>query len=377
MDEVAGFHDITKVGSGGLGDVHRAIRTSTGTEVAIKELRSESGHEASVRRANRELAALASLRGHPHVVNLEEVIPSPTGGGLLLVMEYSAAGSVADRAADAGSMLPVPEVILIGEHGANALLAAHVNGVIHRDIKPQNLLIGPFGQVKVCDFGISSIAESDDFGTKTNAVSYRFASPEELRGDATITPKADIYSLGVTLAKLLTNRYFNFETAPHLLDMAATPGLAGVDSSHGHIELEVRRLLVRCLAHQADQRPNASTVGDELDTLARSLGDDRCKQLSVSRSTTTAPSASPTGALSDAGVGASTPVDLPIVEEANAVPLSVPRRRLHPLWYAAVALWAAVAVIAVIVLTGDDAGSGNGQHGITTTVLEYTTGHEQ
>ena len=99
--ELDGFTDLTPVGSGGLGDVYRAVRTSTHADVAIKELRSEGGSDAGVRRANRELAALASLRGHPNVVNLEEVLPTDDGK-LLLVMEYSPLGSIAERAERAG-----------------------------------------------------------------------------------------------------------------------------------------------------------------------------------------------------------------------------------------------------------------------------------
>lgn len=333
---VDGFDDIVRVGSGGLGDVYRARRVSTDTVVAIKELHTDGALEDRARRIDRELRALASLRNHPNVINLEEVVRSD-GDELLLVMEYSPGGSLEDRSQAFGGLLPLAEVVLVGQHAATALVAAHDAGITHRDIKPQNLLVGAYGSVKVCDFGIASVATAEDAATKTDAVSYRYASPEELRGDPTVTPAVDVYSLGVSLAKLLTNRYFNHETAVHLADPLVTPGRAGPDVTDA--EVEVRALLRRCLAQRAARRPPADEVLAELDRISFGLGADRLTQLRH--------------------------VELPNrVEEPVATgPTRARRRAVQWAWVIAAAIWLAVVALAVVVWTRDEAGDGVGAPG--------------
>lgn len=343
---VDGFVDIEPVGSGGLGDVYRATRESTGTVVAIKELRADGSAEARTRRAQRELTALASLRGHPNVINLEEVV-SPAPGQLLLVMEFSPAGSLEERAVAFDGMLPLAEVLLVAEHAATALTAAHDVGIVHRDIKPANLLIGSFGQVKVCDFGISSISASADFAEKTNAVSYRFASPEELRGDAEVSARTDVYSLAVALSKLLTNRYFNHETAVHLTDPDATPGRPHDEgltperaSALAAVDADFRAMLARCLKHRPQARPTAAELLAAVSSLSARLGDARLQRLEF--------------------VAPPERTALPITPR-NTGPTARPRARSTAmLWGAAVLLWIGVAILAVIYLTGEDsAGSGH------------------
>ncbi|MEL6890730.1 MAG: serine/threonine-protein kinase [Actinomycetota bacterium] len=334
---VDGFDDIVRVGAGGLGDVYRARRTSTDTVVAIKELHTGGDLADRQRRIDRELRALASLRGHPNVINLEEVVRSEDDE-LLLVMEYSPGGSLEDRSAALDGMLPVAEVVLVAQHASAALVAAHGAGIVHRDIKPQNLLVGAYGSVKVCDFGIASVTTADDTATKTDAVSYRYASPEELRGDATVSAAVDVYSLGVSLAKLLTNRYFTHETAVHLEAVDATPGRAGIDASGP--ELALRSLLRRCLAHRPGRRPTAAQLVDEFDRIALDLGDDRMVQL--------------------AHIELPTRIEEPVV----AGPTSRRRRSVRTAWAIAIAIWIVVAVLAVLLVTSDD---GTGAAGTNST----------
>ena len=324
---VDGFTDVEKIGEGGIGDVYRATRRSSGTTVAIKELRSDHEHATTERRVTRELTALASLRGHPHVVQLEEVVRTASGR-LALVMEHCPEGSLDDRSAASGGMLPLAEVILATTHGAAALEAAHDSGIIHRDVKPQNLLVGAYGQVKVCDFGVSSISSSEQFANRTSAVTYRYASPEELRGDATITSATDVYSLAVCAAKLLTNRYFNHETAVHLADPSVTPGAAGPTPSP--VEIELRRLLHGCLAHRAADRPSAAEVHAALDGLSMRLGDDRLQRLAPIR-----------GDRGAARAVTPTPASRPLID-----------RRRRAAWALAIVLWLVAAVLAIVYVAG-------------------------
>ena len=199
--EFVGFSNVVLVGEGGLGRVYRAEKDSTGGVVAIKELTDVAEGSAAWHRARRELEAMLRLKGHPYVVSIEEILQGPNGP--LLVMEYLPGGSLAERV-ETGP-LPAPEIVLVGQHVTQALAAAHDVGIVHRDIKPHNLLIGGFGQIKVCDFGISALARGDG-RTQTNAMTMAYAAPEELDGDEHIGPPADIYSLSATLLHLITGQ---------------------------------------------------------------------------------------------------------------------------------------------------------------------------
>jgi len=147
------------------------------------------------------------LKGHAHVINVEEVIGGPDGP--CLIMEYAPCGSLFDRVQR--GPLSTPELVLVGQHACDALTASHAAGVLHRDIKPHNLLIDAFGQVKVCDFGIASLARDGEVRTKTGALTMAYASPEELDGSDDIGPAADVYSFAATMLHLASGRRPSFQ----------------------------------------------------------------------------------------------------------------------------------------------------------------------
>lgn len=161
-----GYDEIEVVGSGGLGDVYRARRASTGGHVAIKVVREQVDREATDRRVRRELEALLKLKGHPNVVQIEELIALPTG--LALVMEYVGGGSLMEFLKTNGPLDPAQAVAAMTDV-SRALGDAHTRGIVHRDIKPHNVMLGEFGQCKVCDFGIAAVF-------KDTAYTDRFAS---------------------------------------------------------------------------------------------------------------------------------------------------------------------------------------------------------
>ncbi|MEO6571402.1 MAG: serine/threonine-protein kinase [Ilumatobacteraceae bacterium] len=267
MITIDGYHDLEPIGRGGLGDVYRATRTSTGATVAVKVLRDVSDESVAWHRTRRELTALVMLAGHANVITVFEL--SDTEQGPALVMEYAPGGSVGDMLEQRGGPLTVAEAVLIGRHTAAALSAAHAHHIVHRDVKPHNLLIDGYGQVKLCDFGIASMARSDEFRTRTDALSMRYASPEDLDEDAVVGPPSDVYSLGATLLHLARGAPPSFKarlapwTAPSTDDVAA----ATLD-----------QVISACLHPDPARRPDADDVLDRLEHLDRTI-EARCRSL--------------------------------------------------------------------------------------------------
>jgi eukaryotic-like serine/threonine-protein kinase len=268
-----GYRDISLVGQGGLGRVFRAVRESTGGVVAIKELRDVASASPAWHRARRELEAMLLLKGHPYVVSVEEIVEGPAGP--CIVMEFVAGGSLNDRVSG-GVGMPVEEVVLVGQQVSQALVAAHDAGIVHRDIKPHNVLIGSFGQVKVCDFGISSLSKGADGRTQTSALTLAYASPEELDGDAAVGPAADVYSFAATMAHLLTGRKSSFRER-----LAGQQIDVGANSVVDPTIAPLRNALSLCLAHRPEDRPTMRQMSSVFERAAEALGPRRIGQLPV------------------------------------------------------------------------------------------------
>ncbi|MDW3215460.1 MAG: serine/threonine-protein kinase [Ilumatobacteraceae bacterium] len=260
MISIDGYTDIERIGRGGLGDVYRAVRTSTGGTVAIKVLRDVSDESVAWHRTRRELTALVSLAGHANVIQLLEVLDLPEGP--VLVMEYAPGGSVADLMLRRDRPLSVGETVLVGRQTATALVAAHERGIVHRDVKPQNLLIDAYGQVKLCDFGIAAMARSEEFQSRTSAISMRYASPEDLDDDIDVGPPSDVYSLGATMLHLARG-------APPTLKERLAPWMPPATDDEELAALDA--IVASCLQPQPGARPSASEVADELERLGWSI----------------------------------------------------------------------------------------------------------
>lgn len=263
--QLPGYDQIELVGEGGLGRVYRAVRISTGGLVAIKELRSIDETSKAWQRANREVEAMLRLKGHPYVVSVEEVTAGPAGP--CLVMEYASGGSVLNRLEH--RRFTAAELVLIGEQVLDALGAAHANGIIHRDIKPHNLLIGNFGQVKVCDFGIAALARDGIIHTQTNALSLGYASPEELDGDE-VGPKADVYSFAATMMHLVTGERPTMRSR-----LAGIPKVVDADPRLSEIIDQLRA----ALADDPEDRPTIDVLADVFHASAGRLGTERVRTL--------------------------------------------------------------------------------------------------
>lgn len=250
-----GFDSIRHIGAGGLGDVYEARRQSTGGRVAIKLLREFDSVEDVERRVGRELEALLLLKGHPAVIQIEEIIQTEFGPAL--VMEFAAGGSLLSQI-DAEGALPVDVVCRIGTEVGGLLADAHRLGIIHRDIKPHNILRTSFGSYKVCDFGIAALSQSEQWADQTSAVSARYASPEELDGH-TVTAASDVFSLGVTLIQARTGR-----------SQGVRSPLTAAFPDDDRRDAQLRMVLADMVAVEPSRRPSAAAARDALAAVAAS-----------------------------------------------------------------------------------------------------------
>ncbi|UOQ93174.1 Stk1 family PASTA domain-containing Ser/Thr kinase [Halobacillus shinanisalinarum] len=191
------------IGGGGMANVYLAYDTILDRDVAIKVLRLEHGDdEEFIARFHREAQSASSL-SHPNIVNIYDV--GEEEDLYFMAMEY-VDGMTLKQYIQKNSPIDVADAIDIIRQVTSAMAHAHDNGIVHRDIKPQNILIDHYGQVKVTDFGIA-MALSATALTQTNSVlgSVHYLSPEQARGGMA-TKKSDIYSLGIVLFELLTGR---------------------------------------------------------------------------------------------------------------------------------------------------------------------------
>src|SRR5690625_3058912 len=191
------------IGGGGMANVYLAQDIILEREVAIKVLRLEyANDEEFIARFDREAQSATSL-SHPNIVNIYDV--GEEDHILYMVMEY-VEGMTLKEYIQRNGPIEVQEALDIMKQVTDAIAHAHANDIVHRDIKPQNILIDTYGQVKVTDFGIA-IALSATALTQTNAVlgSVHYLSPEQARGGVA-TKKSDIYSLGIVLFELLTGQ---------------------------------------------------------------------------------------------------------------------------------------------------------------------------
>ena len=201
---IAGRYDLEReIGRGGMGAVWLARDTVLGREVALKRIGLLPGAATpDLERAERE-ARLAARLNHPHVVAVFDLVDDE--GDTWLVMEYVEGITLSALIARDGALSPDEAAPLIRQ-AADALAAAHAAGIVHRDVKPSNMLVTPSGEVKLSDFGIAR-AEADASLTRTGLVtgSPAYLAPEVASG-STATEASDVWSLGATLFHALAGR---------------------------------------------------------------------------------------------------------------------------------------------------------------------------
>lgn len=202
-EQIPGYSDLHRIGHGGFSVVYRAHHAGLARVVALKVLTVEFIDAQIKRGLLREVQLAGRLSGHPNVVTvLDSGLTS--SGRPFIAMDYYERGSLRDRLAAEGP-LPLAEVLRVGIKIAGALAAAHQEGILHRDVKPQNILISRYNEPALADFGTARLTAELEASARTEALTPFHAAPEVLEGHPP-APAADVYSLGSTLYQLLAGR---------------------------------------------------------------------------------------------------------------------------------------------------------------------------
>ena len=230
-----------EIGRGGMGAVYRAHHRGLGRDVAVKFLPAALAAEPAFRqRFAREAQALGRL-SHPHIVAVHDC--GEADGRPYIVMEY-----VAGEPLTAQVPLPPARAVAVAEQVCEALAYAHARGVVHRDIKPDNILVAADGRVKVADFGIARLAADGDATAITapeqTAGTPHYQAPEALAG-APADPRMDLYALGVVLYQLVSGHLplGDFAALPGPLDAVVRRALASDPARRFRDADEMRRAL--------------------------------------------------------------------------------------------------------------------------------------
>lgn len=220
LPTVAGFVDLRAIGRGGFSTVYEATQQDLGRSVAIKVMNVDVSDESARRRFERECKVVGVLSGVKGIVAVHQSAFTADGRPCI-VMERMGRGSLDDYVRTSGALSPT-EGLELARVIAGALAAAHDRGVVHRDIKPGNILISESGEVALGDFGISVIADVVTSTQTEASLSPPHAPPEKFSGEPADEQLSDIYSLGSTI-------YFALSGAPPF-GTARTGGLSGLMS---------------------------------------------------------------------------------------------------------------------------------------------------
>jgi serine/threonine-protein kinase PknK len=195
---VDGYTDLQRIGHGGSSRVYRAQQTAFGRQVALKVLTSDAiDDENAARQFTREALTLGPMSAHPNIVTVLDAGTSRDGEPYIALELYER-GTYAERVAK--GQLPLAEVLRVGVKIASALETAHQQGLVHKDIKPENILISRFEEPALADFGVASFIGRETLSS--SGLTIRHAAPEVL-DDEPASIASDIYSLGSTLYTLL------------------------------------------------------------------------------------------------------------------------------------------------------------------------------
>ena len=244
------YRTVARLGAGAFGEVYRAHDSVLGRDVAVKRIRLEAFVEPSQRedveqRFLREARVAARLR-HPNVVTTHEYVATPAAS--LIVMEL-VAGDTLQAVLQQRGRLPLEETLALIAQAAAALDYAHAQHVVHRDVKPANIMIEPGGHVKVMDFGIAKLETGASLTVAGSIMGTpNYMSPEQARGTK-VDARSDLFSLGCVLYECLTGQKpFQGESISVILVKILTEEPPPVDFAGTGLPLEIGAVLKRALA---------------------------------------------------------------------------------------------------------------------------------
>ena len=263
------YQILEKIGQGGMAVVFRAIDLRLNREVAIKIIRDELFRDADMlRRFYAEAHAVAQL-SHPGIVAVYDVSQNENVG--YLVMELIS-GITLKQYIDRKKAVPWKQVVHFSRQIADALQQAHEHGIIHRDIKPMNIMLLQNGTTKVADFGIAAF-ENEIRETRGQAVgSLHYIAPEQLRGGMA-DARGDVYSLGVTMYEMLTGyKPYTGETPADILKKQSTNSLLPVRAFDVDVPAELEEIVLRAMDTDPDKRyQTAKDLKTALNTFANKV----------------------------------------------------------------------------------------------------------
>ena len=259
------YEILEKIGTGGMSDVYKAKDHKLNRFVAVKVLKQEFSENANfVSKFRVEAQAAAGLM-HPNIVNVYDV--GEENGIYFIVMEL-VEGITLKKYIEKKARLSVKEATSIAIQVSMGIEAAHNNHIIHRDIKPQNIIISKEGKVKVTDFGIAKAATSNTI-TSNVMGSVHYTSPEQARGGYS-DEKSDIYSLGITLFEMLTGRVpFNGETTVAIAIKHIQEELPSPREFVPEIPVSIEQIVFKCCQKSPDRR--YQSMGEVIQDLKQSL----------------------------------------------------------------------------------------------------------
>lgn len=259
------YEILERIGTGGMSDVYKAKDHKLNRMVAVKVLKQEFSENANFVSKFRVEAQAAAGLAHPNIVNVYDV--GEENGVYYIVMEL-VEGITLKKYIKKKARLSVKEAVSIAIQVSMGIEAAHNNHIIHRDIKPQNIIISKEGKVKVTDFGIAKAATSNTI-TSNVMGSVHYTSPEQARGGYS-DEKSDVYSLGITMFEMLTGRVpFNGETTVAIAIKHIQEEMPSPRDYVSEIPVSVEQIVFKCCQKSPDRR--YQSMGELITDLKRSL----------------------------------------------------------------------------------------------------------
>lgn len=244
------YEILGKIGTGGMADVYKAKDHKLNRFVAVKVLKPEFREDTTFIRKFRSEAQAAAVLTHPNIVNVFDV--GEDDGVCYIVMELIEGITLKEYISKKGR-LSVKEATSIAIQVSMGLEAAHSHGIVHRDVKPQNIIISMDGKVKLTDFGIARAASSNTISSNVMG-SVHYSSPEQVRGGYS-DEKSDIYSLGITLYEMVTGKVpFDGDTTvaiaiKHLQEEMVIPSVYAEELPHS-----LEQIIMKCTQKSVDRR---------------------------------------------------------------------------------------------------------------------------